>query len=186
MFARVNAVFGVRENARVIPEEAIIPQGGKQFVIRLLPGDTPQSRATPSLLSQRVEVKLGLRSPGKVEVLEGLELGDTVVVAGQQRVQRDGMTVNVVDLNSGRSGRPGDAPAGGAPGAARPAASAAVVPAVPAMSAVMAPSVAASAAGAKKPGVGGKPASPLAKGLNPCDEQTADYKPKGKPARKPA
>jgi membrane fusion protein (multidrug efflux system) len=121
MFARVNTVFGVRENARVIPEEAIVPQGGKQFVIRLLAGDTPQSR-----ISQRVEVKLGLRSPGKVEVLDGLELGDTVVVAGQQRVQRDGMTVNVVDLSSARPGRPerpGEAPAGGPPGAARPAAS---------------------------------------------------------------
>ncbi len=160
MFARVNAVFGVRENARVIPEEAIVPQGGKQFVIRLLPGDTPQSSTTPSLVSQRVEVKLGLRSPGKVEVLEGLELGDTVVVAGQQRLQRDGITVNVVDLSSAR------------PGAARPAASAAVVPAAPAMSAVMAPSVAASVAGAKGMGVGGKPAPPLAKGPNPCDEQT--------------
>ncbi len=141
MFARVNVVFGVRDNARVIPEEAIIPQGGKQFVIKLLPGDTPQSR-----ISQRVEVKLGLRSPGKVEVLEGLELGDTVVVAGQQRVQRDGMTVNVVDLSSARPGRPGDAPA------------------------VVAPSVAASAAVTKGPGAGGKPTSPLAKGPNPCDE----------------
>ena len=33
MFARVNTVFGVKGDARVIPEEAIIPQGGKQFVI---------------------------------------------------------------------------------------------------------------------------------------------------------
>ena len=106
MFARVNAVFGVRENARVIPEEAIVPQGGKQYVIRLLPGDTPQT-----YISQRVEVKLGLRSPGKVEVVDGLELGDTVVVAGQQRVPRDGMTVSVVDLNGARLGRPADAPA---------------------------------------------------------------------------
>ena len=157
MFARVNAVFGVRENARVIPEEAIIPDGGKQFVIKLMPGDTPQSR-----ISQRVEVRLGLRSPGKVEVLEGLELGDSVVVAGQQRVQRDGMTVNVVDLSIARPAAPVDAPA------------------------VAAPSVAASAAVAKVPDVGGKPASPLAAGLNPCEEQMADDKPKGKPSRKPA
>ena len=27
MFARVTAVFGVRDNARVVPEEAIVPQG---------------------------------------------------------------------------------------------------------------------------------------------------------------
>jgi len=188
MFARVNAVFGVRENARVIPEEAIVPQGGRQFVIKLVPGDTLQGRTTPSLMSQRVEVKLGLRSPGRVEVLDGLELGDTVVVAGQQRVQRDGTTVNVVDLSSARPGRPGDAPAGGAPGSARPAASApgAAASAAPAAPAVIAPSAPASAAVAKGPGAGGKPASPQAKGPNPCDEQMAGDKPKGKPSRKPA
>jgi len=191
MFARVNAVFGVRENARVIPEEAIVPQGGRQFVIKLVPGDTPQGRTTPIFMSQRVEVKLGLRSPGRVEVLDGLELGDTVVVAGQQRVQRDGTTVNVVDLSSARPGRAGDAPAGGAPGApgsARPAASApvAAASAAPATPAVIAPSAPASAAVAKGPGAGGKAASPQAKGPNPCDEQMAGDKPKGKPSRKPA
>ena len=189
MFARVNAVFGVRENARVIPEEAIVPQGGKQFVIKLLAGDAPQSR-----VSQRVEVKLGLRSPGKVEVLEGLEIGDTVVVAGQQRVPRDGMTVNVVDLNAARPGRPerpSEAPAVGASGAAKPAASAPVAAAPAASAAVtpvmpVMPAVAASAAASRVPGAGGKPAAQAAKGPNPCDEQTAGDKPQGKPSRKPA
>ena len=93
MFARVNAVFGQRNSARVIPEEAIVPQGGKQFVIKVVNGSTPNSRIT-----QRAEVKLGLRSPGKVEVLEGLEPGETVVTAGQQRLQRDGTEVRVIDL----------------------------------------------------------------------------------------
>lgn len=101
MFARVNTVFGVRDNARVIPEEAIVPQGGKQFVIKLLSGPKEQTRTT-----QRVEVKVGLRSPGKVEILEGLEPGDTVVTTGQQRVSKDGTVVTVVDLASSRSVRP--------------------------------------------------------------------------------
>ncbi|MDP2257744.1 MAG: efflux RND transporter periplasmic adaptor subunit [Polaromonas sp.] len=101
MFARVNAVFGVKDDARVIPEEAIVPQGGKQFVIKLLKGPNEQTRTT-----QRVEVKVGLRSPGKVEILDGLAPGDTVITTGQQRVQRDGTVVTVVDLASGRSARP--------------------------------------------------------------------------------
>lgn len=42
MFARVNTVFGARDSARVIPEEVIVPQGGKKFVIKLLKG--PASR----------------------------------------------------------------------------------------------------------------------------------------------
>ena len=94
MFARVNAVFGVRNNASVIPEEAIVPQGGKQFVIKLQDGPSEETRKT-----QRVEVKVGLRSPGKVEILEGLSPGDTVVRTGQQRIQKDGTVVRVVNLN---------------------------------------------------------------------------------------
>ena len=178
MFARVNAVFGVRENARVVPEEAIVPQGGKQFVIKVVPGDTLQSRTPAGLVSQRVEVKLGLRSPGRVEVLEGLEPGDTVVVAGQQRVQRDGTSVNVVDLSSARPGKQGDAPAGGASAAARPAASSP-------MPSASGP-VAASETVARAPVAAAKPAPALAKGPNPCDEQMADGKFKGQPSRKPA
>ena len=101
MFARVNTVFGVRDNARVIPEEAMVPQGGKQFVIKLLPGPTEQTRST-----RRVEVKVGLRSIGKVEIVEGLEPGDMVVTTGQQRVPRDGTTVTVVDFSGARAGSP--------------------------------------------------------------------------------
>jgi membrane fusion protein (multidrug efflux system) len=113
MFARVNTVFGARASAKVVPEEAIVPQGGRQFVIKLVDG--PEGKVT-----QRVEVKLGLRSPGKVEVLEGLEADDTVVVAGQQRVQKDGTSVRVLEIGRGGgpggAGGPGASPAPGTPG----------------------------------------------------------------------
>ena len=91
MFARVNTVFGVRDNARVIPEEAIVPQGARQYVLKVVDGTEAGSRVT-----RRTEVKVGLRIPGRVEVLEGLEAGDTVVVAGQQKIQRDGSPVTVI------------------------------------------------------------------------------------------
>ena len=139
MFARVNAVFGQRDRARVIPEEAIVPQGGKQFVIKVVNGTTPNSR-----VSQRTEVKLGLRSPGKVEVLEGLEPGDSVVTAGQQRVQRDGTEVRVLDVAA--AAVPG-APASGAPAAGAPAAGAPAKPAADAKP----------AAAEAKPAAKGKP-----------------------------
>lgn len=145
MFARVNAVFGVRENARVIPEEAIVPLGGRQFVIKLLPGATGQTRTT-----KRVEVKVGLRSPGKVEIVEGLEVGDVVVTTGQQRVQRDGTTVTVADLSGARPDRPvtdGPAPAASAPSSAS----------------ASAPPVAAAS---------GKTSAPLS-GPNPCADASA-------------
>ena len=94
MFARITAVFGQRDNARVIPEEAIVPQGGRQFVIRLVDGPDQDTK-----IAQRVEVKVGVRQPGRVEIIEGLQPGDTVVTAGQQRIQKDGMPVRVVELS---------------------------------------------------------------------------------------
>jgi len=92
MFARVTTVFGVREQAKVIPEEAIVPQGGRQFVIKLVPGAEAGSQ-----VSKRVEVKVGIRRPGRVEIVDGLGAGETVVTAGQQRLQKDGTAVRVID-----------------------------------------------------------------------------------------
>ena len=97
MFARVNAVFGERENAKVVPEEAIVPLAGKQFVIKLV--DAASTADKDSKTTQRVEVKIGIRRPGKVEILEGLNEGDEVVVAGQQRIQKDGTAVKVMNLS---------------------------------------------------------------------------------------
>ncbi|MBA3774453.1 MAG: efflux RND transporter periplasmic adaptor subunit [Ramlibacter sp.] len=109
MFARITAVFGERDNARVIPEEAIVPQGTRQFVIRLVDGPDQDTK-----IAQRIEVKVGVRRPGRVEITEGLQPGETVVTAGQQRIQKDGVPVRVVEL----SRPPGAAPAGqGAPAA---------------------------------------------------------------------
>lgn len=105
MFARVSAVFGERPNAMVVPEEAIVPQGGRSFVVKVVAGPNKDE-----LMSERVAVKIGLRQPGKVEILEGLTLEDTVVVAGQQRLQKDGTLVKVVDLSKA-----------GGPNAAKPA-----------------------------------------------------------------
>ena len=133
MFARVTAVFSVNEAALVVPEEAIVPQGGRQFVFKVVePGALPPALAAsaPALapdtkfVSQRQEVKLGARRAGKVEVTDGLSEGQTVVVAGQQRLQRDGTALRVVEL--GRPPQAG-APAAGAsvPGASASAASAA-------------------------------------------------------------
>ena len=126
MFARVTTVFAVKEAAVLIPEEAIVPQGGRQFVIKVvepaavagvdasaLPPDT-------KFVSLRQEVRLGARQFGRVEVVDGLLEGDTVVLAGQQRLQRDGSPLRIVEL--GRPQAPSSAPAGAAAsGAAAPA-----------------------------------------------------------------
>lgn len=102
MFARVTAIFGVNTAALVVPEEAIVPQGGKQFVVKVVPpAEVPSASKLPAdtqWVSLRQEVKLGVRRLGKVEILEGLTEGQTVVVAGQQRLQRDGTPLRIVEL----------------------------------------------------------------------------------------
>jgi membrane fusion protein (multidrug efflux system) len=64
MFARVSAVFGEREDALIIPEEAIVPQGGRTFVVKVVPGANKDEQ-----MSERVAVKIGLRQLGRVEIL---------------------------------------------------------------------------------------------------------------------
>lgn len=111
MFARVTTVFSVNDTALVIPEEAVVPQGGRQFVVTLLrDGEGDAARLT----SRRVEVQLGARRGAQVEVLSGLKAGDSIVLAGQQRLQRDGTPVRVVDMSRPPGTRP--AAAGSADG----------------------------------------------------------------------
>lgn len=110
MFARVTTIFSVNDAALVVPEEAIVPQAGKQFVFRLVDEGEGDARKR---VSRRTEVQLGVRRGPQVQVMSGLSVGDTVVVAGQQRLQKDGTPVRVVDMS-----RPGGGqPAGGKPGA---------------------------------------------------------------------
>ncbi|QRR36080.1 efflux RND transporter periplasmic adaptor subunit [Hydrogenophaga sp. YM1] len=95
MFARVLIVFSVNENALVVPEEALVPQGGRQYVYVI---DEQGQGDARKRTSRRVEVELGVRRGADVQITQGLKPGDTVVVAGQQRLQRDGTVVRVVDL----------------------------------------------------------------------------------------
>jgi membrane fusion protein (multidrug efflux system) len=141
MFARVTAVFAVKPNALVVPEEAIVPQGGKQFVIKAIaPSELPAPPASAAsgaasapvvppdtkFVSQRIEVKLGMRRGGQVEITEGLAEGDTIVVAGQQRLQKDGSPLRVVELGRGPANSASAAASGASLGASAAAASSAV------------------------------------------------------------
>jgi membrane fusion protein, multidrug efflux system len=99
LFARTRIVFSRRENAMVVPEEALVPMGGKQFVYKVVDGGNGK-------VSKRIEAQIGLRLPGKVEVREGLAAGDLVVTAGQARLARgDDLPLRVVDISRPGTGR---------------------------------------------------------------------------------
>jgi membrane fusion protein (multidrug efflux system) len=94
-------VFALREQALVVPEEALVPQGGKQYVVKLVQG------ADGRAMSERIEARLGMRVPGRVELLAGVAEGERVVTAGQARLMRgESQPVKVVELD-----KPAAAPA---------------------------------------------------------------------------
>jgi membrane fusion protein (multidrug efflux system) len=107
MFLNVEIVRD-RRNALVVPEEALVPEQNKQFVF-VVAGDKAQKR----------EVRIGARSPGSVEVLSGLSLGERVIVEGTVKVREGGSVRDLAMI-----GPPGAAaaapPTGGRPGAGRP------------------------------------------------------------------
>jgi membrane fusion protein (multidrug efflux system) len=76
MFIEVRLVTDVRPDATVIPEDAILPLQGADYVWVI----TPENTAT------RREVQLGVRMPGRVEVRTGVEPGERVVVGGLERL----------------------------------------------------------------------------------------------------
>ncbi len=107
MFARTRTVFAVREQALVVPEEALVPLGGKQYLIKVVDG--PGGK-----VSQRLEARIGMRLPGKAEITEGLAAGDLVVTAGQARLLRgEALPLRVVDVGR-EAPRGASAPAKGA------------------------------------------------------------------------
>lgn len=84
MFARVTLVLDTRENALLVPEQALVPRGQHRYVFRLVEGKAVLTK-----------VEIGLRRPGEVEVLRGLTAGETIVVDGQLRLE-DGSPVTVM------------------------------------------------------------------------------------------
>ena len=107
MFARTRTVFAVREQALVVPEEALVPLGGKQYLIKVVDG--PGGK-----VSQRLEARIGMRLPGKAEIIDGLAAGDLVVTAGQARLLRgEALPLRVVEIGR-EAPRGASAPARGA------------------------------------------------------------------------
>lgn len=75
----------------MVPEQALVPEGDVQSVY-VLDGD----------VARKVNVELGRRRPGQVEVVKGLSVGDSIVVEGGEKL-RDGARVQAAQAGK-RSG----------------------------------------------------------------------------------
>lgn len=82
---RGEVVLGIRKNALVVPEQAVVlrPAGG---VVYVTAGDAVQERA----------VRQGLKRNGEIEIISGLSAGETVAVDGAAQLS-DGAKVKVRD-----------------------------------------------------------------------------------------
>jgi membrane fusion protein, multidrug efflux system len=79
MSMRVTVRQGQRQSLAV-PESAIQYEGEGAFVYRLMPAEGGR-------VAQRVEVETGVVEDGYVEILSGLDAGETVVASGLNRIQ---------------------------------------------------------------------------------------------------
>ncbi len=61
MFARVRLITKDEQDALVMPEQAIVPQGEEQYVFRVVDGKAVRTR-----------VDVGQRRDGTVEIVKGL------------------------------------------------------------------------------------------------------------------
>lgn len=91
--ARVTFKLGERSNLLLAPAAALVgtPQSRAVFLVK---GDKAERRA----------VRVGSASGDKVEILDGLAVGDTVIVAGTEQV-RDGAAIRIVQPVGAREAR---------------------------------------------------------------------------------
>ncbi len=71
----VSIFFNMR-NSLGVPDTSIIMEGEKTFVYQV----------SPDNIANKVEVQIGNRSEGKIEILSGLEDGDIIVAEGLKKV----------------------------------------------------------------------------------------------------
>ncbi|MEO8352848.1 MAG: efflux RND transporter periplasmic adaptor subunit [Chthoniobacteraceae bacterium] len=83
MFASADVALKVKEDAVVIPEAALMSQG-ENFSVFVV---------TDAMTAELRPVRPGVRIAGKVEIVEGLEGSETVVVEGWQKTRPGGKVV---------------------------------------------------------------------------------------------
>jgi membrane fusion protein (multidrug efflux system) len=102
MFMSVSLEVAVKDNATVVPEEAIVSEGLRQLIY-VVKDDKVERRV----------ITIGQRQGGQIEVVEGLSPAETIVVRGVQRV-RAGATVRPRAIGSEAAPQAGPAGARGA------------------------------------------------------------------------
>ena len=85
MFAKIEMVLKANPNALTIPKEAVLKEGGKEFVF-----------AVEGNQAFRKPVVTGIEHERVIEIVEGVKEGDKIVVRGQESL-KDRSTIRIVE-----------------------------------------------------------------------------------------
>ena len=88
MFGRVSIVHDMHANALQVPRSAVIEEAGQTSVFIVSEG-----------VAERRNITTGYAENGQVEVLQGLEDADEIVVVGQTSL-KNGSKVSVINATS--------------------------------------------------------------------------------------
>ncbi|MBL9103431.1 MAG: efflux RND transporter periplasmic adaptor subunit [Myxococcales bacterium] len=99
MYAEVNLTTDRRTDAALVPKSAIVRDEEQTYVFTL------EGDPTVGFKARRVRVETGLQDADKIEIVKGVGVGDSVLVAGQSGL-KDGAKVLRVDAQ----GKPVDPP----------------------------------------------------------------------------
>lgn len=88
-FARARVVIDLHDDARIVPRDALVSEGDDWFVYVVDEGK-----------ARKVAVRLGFEEADRVELLEGPDAGEAVVVTGAPALQ-EGAPVEVLEASSG-------------------------------------------------------------------------------------
>jgi membrane fusion protein (multidrug efflux system) len=86
MFVNVHIVTDTHDNAILVPRDAIVYDGGREYIFLA----SEESTAT------KIELDKGFSDNRTVEVLSGVENNDMVIVVGQSGI-KDGAKVKILD-----------------------------------------------------------------------------------------
>src|SRR3989338_4376686 len=85
MFAKINVFAGKHPGAFVVQQDALVKEDSLNYVY-----------LADNSVTRKVKVKPGIRQNNKIEILEGLEENQRVIVFGHQGL-KDGAQVNVIE-----------------------------------------------------------------------------------------
>lgn len=93
MTARVLLRVGDDREVLMVPEQAVVPQGGRQvvYVVR-------------DKVATAVAVEVGERQQGRAEIVSGVRAGDVVVVSGQNKLSKPSQPIRPVPFAADPAG----------------------------------------------------------------------------------